>query len=65
MKLTPREIELLPKIPAERAKRRRNRFIGCAGWLAVPVLALWADFDLRYILRDIYSMVGGVLGGLS
>jgi len=65
MKLTQREIELLSKIPAERAKRRRNLLLGFALYLVVPVIALYVDldFDSRYDLTDVYSVLGGFLLG--
>ncbi|HZX22552.1 MAG TPA: hypothetical protein VFF18_03385 [Woeseiaceae bacterium] len=65
MKLTQREIELLSKIPAERAKRRRNLLLGFALYLVVPVIGLYVDldFDSRYDLTDVYSVLGGFLLG--
>lgn len=63
MKLTQREIELLSKIPVERAKRRRNLFLGFACWLAAPVIALYVDIDFAYDLNNTYFMLGGVLAG--
>jgi len=63
MKFTQREIELLSKIPVERAKRRRNLFLGFACWLAAPVTALYVDIDYPYDLTNTYFMLGGVLLG--
>jgi hypothetical protein len=63
MKFTQREIELLSKMPVERAKRRRNLFLGFACWLAAPVIGLYVDIDYPYDLTDVYFMLGGVLAG--
>ncbi len=63
MNLTQREMELLSKIPTARAKRRRNLFIGWACWLAAPVIALYVDFDFRYHLTGIYSVLPAEDGG--
>lgn len=67
MQLTRREIELLRQIPVERAKRRRNLFLGFACWLAAPVIAGYVDIDYDHFygidLAGIYPLLGGFLVG--
>lgn len=67
MQLTGREIELLRQIPVERAKRRRNLFLGLACWLVVPAVVMYVDIDYSNLygidLAGIYSVLGGFLMG--
>jgi hypothetical protein len=67
MQLTSREIELLRQIPPERARRRRNLFLGLACWLLLPTIAMYADINDSSFhgidLADMYALLGGFLAG--